>query len=52
MKNEWLTIDCGIGFEEIVFHIECGDLLDIVSKLWEYQLVGRKGSIGSESPSI
>lgn len=29
-KNARLTADRGIGFEEIVFHIERGDLLDIL----------------------
>lgn len=30
VKNENLKIDRGIGFEEIVFHIERGDVLDIL----------------------
>jgi uncharacterized DUF497 family protein len=29
-KNAKLRVDRGIGFEEIVFHIERGDLLDIL----------------------
>lgn len=29
-KNEWLKTERGVGFEEIVFHIERGDLLDIL----------------------
>jgi hypothetical protein len=29
-KNEKLKAERGIGFEEIVFHIERGDLLDIL----------------------
>ncbi len=29
-KNETLKAERGVGFEEIVFHIERGDLLDIV----------------------
>jgi uncharacterized DUF497 family protein len=29
-KNEKLKADRGIGFEEIVFHIERGDVLDIL----------------------
>ena len=29
-KNAWLRKERGIGFEEIVFHIEAGDLLDIL----------------------
>jgi len=29
-KNEKLKRERGIGFEDIVFHIECGDLLDIL----------------------
>jgi hypothetical protein len=29
-KNEKLMVDRGISFEEIVFHIEQGDLLDIL----------------------
>lgn len=29
-KNEKLKIERGIGFEEVVFHIERGDLLDIL----------------------
>jgi uncharacterized DUF497 family protein len=29
-KNERLKIDRGVGFEEIVFHIAKGDLLDIL----------------------
>lgn len=29
-KNEWLKHERGISFEEVVFHIEQGDLLDIL----------------------
>ncbi|MBX7235193.1 MAG: hypothetical protein K1X65_12445 [Caldilineales bacterium] len=29
-KNEWLKQTRGIAFEEVVFHIENGDLLDVV----------------------
>ena len=29
-KNEKLKLERGIGFEEIVFHIERGDLLDVL----------------------
>jgi hypothetical protein len=29
-KNEWLKIERDISFEEVVFHIERGALLDIV----------------------
>jgi hypothetical protein len=29
-KNERLKVERGVGFEEIVFHIERGDLLDIL----------------------
>jgi hypothetical protein len=29
-KNEWLKEERGISFEEIVFHIERGDVLDIL----------------------
>lgn len=29
-KNERLKTDRGIGFEDIVFHIERGDLLDVI----------------------
>ena len=29
-KNAKLRVDRGIGFEDIVFHIERGDLLDIL----------------------
>ena len=29
-KNEWLKAERGISFEEVVFHIEVGDLLDIL----------------------
>jgi len=32
-KNANLTAERGIGFEEVVFHIERGDLLDI----WEHR---------------
>jgi hypothetical protein len=31
VKNERLRIDCGIVFEEIVFHIARGGLLDILN---------------------
>lgn len=30
-KNAKLRAERGIGFEDIVFHIECGDLLDILA---------------------
>jgi uncharacterized DUF497 family protein len=30
-KNAKLRMDRGIGFEEIVFHIERGDLLDVLA---------------------
>jgi hypothetical protein len=29
-KNAKLRAECGIGFEDIVFHIERGDLLDLL----------------------
>jgi uncharacterized DUF497 family protein len=29
-KNRKLKAERGIGFEEVVFHIECGDVLDIL----------------------
>jgi uncharacterized DUF497 family protein len=29
-KNERLKADRGVGFEEIVFHIERGDLLEVI----------------------
>ena len=29
-KNAKLRAQRGIGFEDVVFHIECGDLLDIL----------------------
>jgi len=29
-KNEWLKRERGISFEQVVFHIEQGDLLDIL----------------------
>lgn len=29
-KNEWLKQTRGISFEEVVFHIENGDLLDVL----------------------
>ncbi|HPO16799.1 MAG TPA: BrnT family toxin [Candidatus Hydrogenedentes bacterium] len=29
-KNEWLRSIRGITFEEIVFHIQSGDLLDVI----------------------
>jgi len=29
-KNDWLKRERGIGFEEIVYHLTHGDLLDIV----------------------
>jgi len=29
-KNEWLKAERGISFEEVVFHIENGDLLDVL----------------------
>jgi hypothetical protein len=28
-KNEWLKRECGIGFEDVVFHIEAGDEVDL-----------------------
>ena len=35
-KNAKLKADRGIGFEEIVFHIERGDLLDILPR-WTFK---------------
>jgi len=32
-KNAKLRTERGIGFEDVVFHIECGDLLDILEHL-------------------
>ncbi len=29
-KNKWLKTERGVSFEEVVFHIENGDLLDIL----------------------
>jgi uncharacterized DUF497 family protein len=29
-KNEWLKEERGISFEEIVFHVEQGDVLDVL----------------------
>ena len=28
-KNEQLKVDRGLSFEQVVMHIECGDLLDV-----------------------
>ena len=29
-KNQWLKSVRGIAFEDVVFHISCGDLLDVL----------------------
>ena len=29
-KNEKLKAECGIGFEQVILHIEHGDLIDVV----------------------
>ena len=41
-KNEKLKLERGIGFEEIVFHIERGDLLDVLEHPNEDRYVGQR----------
>jgi hypothetical protein len=31
LKNEKIKVERGISFEQIVMHIECGDVLDLVA---------------------
>ena len=41
-KNEKLKTDRGISFEEIVFHIERGDVLDILEHPNQHRYVGQR----------
>jgi len=43
-KNAKLRAERGIGFEEIVFHIERGDLLDILEHPSPQRYAGSKSS--------
>ncbi len=41
-KNSRLNVERGIGFEEIVFHIERGDLLDVLEHPNHMKYAGQK----------
>ncbi len=41
-KNERLKVERGIGFEEIVFHIERGDLIDILEHPSQERYTGQR----------
>jgi len=41
-KNEQLKRERGISFEEVVFHIERGDLLDVVEHPKQHRYRGRR----------
>ena len=41
-KNEKLKTERGVGFEEIVFHVERGDLLDTLEHLNQEQYSGQR----------
>ena len=41
-KNEWLRRERGISFEEVVFHVEVGDLLDILEHPNQTQYPGHE----------
>lgn len=41
-KSEWLRKERGISFEEIVFHIEQGDLLDLLEHPNQERYAGQR----------
>ena len=41
-KNEKLKLERGIGFEEVVFHIERGDLLDVLEHPNQSRYAGQR----------
>jgi uncharacterized DUF497 family protein len=50
-KNAKLRMERGIGFEEIVFHIERGDLLDILEHSNPERYGGRASSSSAARPT-
>ena len=44
-KNESLKLDCGVSFEEVVFHIERGDLLDVLEHPNQRRYPGQRISV-------
>lgn len=44
-KNEWLKRERGIGFEDVVFHIEAGDEVDLFEHPNQERYPGQKISI-------
>jgi uncharacterized DUF497 family protein len=41
-KNEWLKKERGVSFEDVLFHIETGDLLDIYDHPNQERYPGQK----------
>ena len=44
-KNEWLKREWGISFEEVVFHIEAGDEVDLFEHPNQSRYPGQKVSV-------
>jgi uncharacterized DUF497 family protein len=44
-KNEWLKRERGIGFEDVVFHIEAGDEVDVFEHPNQKRYRGQKVSV-------
>lgn len=44
-KNEWLKRERGIGFEDVVFHIEAGDEVDLFEHPNQRRYPGQKISV-------
>jgi hypothetical protein len=44
-KNEWLKRERGISFEEVVFHIEAGDEVDVFEHPNQQRYPGQKISV-------
>jgi uncharacterized DUF497 family protein len=44
-KNEWLKRERGISFEDVVFHIEAGDEMDILEYPNQERYPGQKISV-------
>ena len=41
-KNEWLKLHRGISFEEIIFHIQRGDVLDLLEHHNQHRYPGQR----------
>ena len=44
-KNEWLKRERGVGFEDVVFHIEAGDEVDLFEHPNQRRYPGQKISV-------